>query len=110
VVRNHGRADARIGPGDGAAAPVHPQQGTHDEDQAGGADPNALAPPRAGERDRSDDTEHAPDQDDPRLFLPVMAGLWVWETTWPLVLRVMIIVGLAGWNLLVLLPRWLKAS
>jgi hypothetical protein len=44
------------------------------------------------------------------LFLPVMAGLWVWETTWPLVLRVMIIVGLAGWNLLVLLPRWLKAS
>jgi hypothetical protein len=44
------------------------------------------------------------------LFLPVMAGLWVWETTWPLVLRVVILVGLAGWNLVVLLPRWLKAS
>jgi ABC-type amino acid transport system permease subunit len=39
------------------------------------------------------------------LFLPVMAGLWVWETTWPLVLRLVLILGLAGWNLLVLLPR-----
>ena len=39
------------------------------------------------------------------LFLPVMAGLWVWETAWPLVLRVLVIAGLAGWNLLVFLPR-----
>ena len=39
------------------------------------------------------------------LFLPVMAGLWVWETAWPLVLRVVVVAGLAGWNLLVLLPR-----
>jgi hypothetical protein len=39
------------------------------------------------------------------LFLPVMAGLWVWETTWPLVVRVVVVLGLAGWNLLVLLPR-----
>jgi hypothetical protein len=39
------------------------------------------------------------------LFLPVMAGLWVWETTWPIIVRVVLIVGLAGWNLLVLLPR-----
>jgi hypothetical protein len=39
------------------------------------------------------------------LFLPVMAGLWVWETTWPLVVRLIVLVGIAGWNLLVLLPR-----
>jgi hypothetical protein len=39
------------------------------------------------------------------LFLPVMVGLWVWETTWPLVVRVVLLIGLAGWNLLVLLPR-----
>ena len=39
------------------------------------------------------------------LFLPVMAGLWVWETSWPLVVRVITILGIAGWNLLVFLPR-----
>ena len=39
------------------------------------------------------------------LFLPVLAGLWIWETTWPLLVRVFLIVALAGWNLLVLLPR-----
>jgi hypothetical protein len=39
------------------------------------------------------------------LFLPVMAGMWVWETTWPVVLRLLLVAGVAGWNLLVLLPR-----
>lgn len=43
------------------------------------------------------------------LFLPVMAGLWIWETSWPLVLRLLLILGLAGWNLLVFLPRALTA-
>ena len=43
------------------------------------------------------------------LFLPVMFGLWVWETTWPLILRLVVIVGLAGWNLIVFLPRALQA-
>jgi ABC-type amino acid transport system permease subunit len=43
------------------------------------------------------------------LFLPVMAGLWVWETTWPLVVRLVVLVGIAGWNLLVLLPRAAQA-
>jgi len=43
------------------------------------------------------------------LFLPVMFGLWVWETTWPLVLRLVLIVGVAGWNLIVFLPRALQA-
>ena len=44
------------------------------------------------------------------LFLPVMAGLWIWETTWPLIVRVLLIVGLAGWNLLVFLPRAPQAA
>lgn len=39
------------------------------------------------------------------LFLPVMAGLWIWETTWPLVVRLVLVLSLAGWNLLVFLPR-----
>lgn len=43
------------------------------------------------------------------LFLPVMFGLWVWETTWPLILRLVLIVGVAGWNLIIFLPRALRA-
>ena len=43
------------------------------------------------------------------LFLPVMAGLWIWETTWPVILRLVLIVGVAGWNLIVFLPRALQA-
>jgi hypothetical protein len=39
------------------------------------------------------------------LFLPVVAGLWVWESTWPLLVRLVLVAGLAGWNLLVLIPR-----
>jgi hypothetical protein len=44
------------------------------------------------------------------LFLPVMIGLWIWETTWPFIVRVVLIVGIAGWNLLVFLPRALQAA
>ena len=39
------------------------------------------------------------------LFLPVMVGLWIWETTWPFIVRIALVVGIAGWNLLVFLPR-----
>jgi hypothetical protein len=39
------------------------------------------------------------------LFLPVMVGLWVWETTWPLIVRLALVLGIAGWNLLIFLPR-----
>lgn len=39
------------------------------------------------------------------LFLPLMAGLWIWATDWPLVVRVVLILGLAGWNLFTFLPR-----
>lgn len=44
------------------------------------------------------------------LFLPVMIGLWVWETTWPLLVRLILVIGIAGWNLLVFLPRALQAA
>jgi hypothetical protein len=44
------------------------------------------------------------------LLLPVMAGLWVWETTWPLIVRLVLVIGIAGWNLLVFLPRALQAA
>jgi hypothetical protein len=39
------------------------------------------------------------------LFLPVMIGLWVWETSWPLIVRLALVVSLAGWNLLMFLPK-----
>lgn len=39
------------------------------------------------------------------LFLPVMAGLWIWATDWPLAARIVLVVGLAGWNLLIFIPR-----
>jgi ABC-type amino acid transport system permease subunit len=44
------------------------------------------------------------------LFLPVMIGLWIWETTWPLVVRLILVIGIAGWNLLIFLPRALQAA
>jgi len=39
------------------------------------------------------------------LFLPVMVALWVWEQTWPLLVRLALVIGIGGWNLLVFLPR-----
>lgn len=39
------------------------------------------------------------------LFLPVLAGLWIWRSRWPLAWRVLLVAGLAGWNVLVFLPR-----
>jgi hypothetical protein len=44
------------------------------------------------------------------VFLPVMIGLWVWETSWPLIVRVVLLVAIAAWNLLVFLPRAMQAA
>jgi hypothetical protein len=38
-------------------------------------------------------------------LLPVLAALWIWRTGWPRVARLALVAGLAGWNLLVLMPR-----
>jgi hypothetical protein len=43
------------------------------------------------------------------LFLPLMVGMWIWETTWPIIVRLILVAGVAGWNLLVFLPRTLDA-
>jgi len=43
-------------------------------------------------------------------FLPVMLGLWTWESSWPLVVRFGLVIGLAGWNLLIFLPRSVRAT
>ena len=39
------------------------------------------------------------------LVLPVVGALWAWETSWPLVLRLVIVAGLCGWSLMICLPR-----
>jgi hypothetical protein len=39
------------------------------------------------------------------LFLPLMGGLWVWTTDWSLLIRLALVVAIAGWNLVVFLPR-----
>lgn len=44
------------------------------------------------------------------LFLPVVAGLWVWESTWPLIVRVGLVASLGFFNLYVFLPRGLTAG
>jgi hypothetical protein len=44
------------------------------------------------------------------LFLPVMIGLWILETTWPVIIRLVLVVGLAGWNLFMFLPKALQAK
>ncbi len=44
------------------------------------------------------------------LFLPVMLGMWVWETTWPLIVRLVLVLSIAGWNLLVFLPKALQVA
>ena len=41
------------------------------------------------------------------LFLPVVVALWIYETTWPIVLRLIVIAGLAWWSLMIFLPKWL---
>src|SRR5690242_6359091 len=35
------------------------------------------------------------------LFLPVLAGLWIWETSWPYLIRLVLVTGLAWWNIFI---------
>jgi hypothetical protein len=41
------------------------------------------------------------------LTLPVVIGLWVWEASWPLVVRLPLVIGLGAGTLAVFFPRWL---
>ena len=39
------------------------------------------------------------------LFLPVTIGLWIWESAWPLVVRLVLVLGIGTWNLWMFFPR-----
>ncbi len=39
------------------------------------------------------------------LFLPLMAGLWIWQADWPFWLRLVLITGLAWANMYVFFPK-----
>jgi hypothetical protein len=41
------------------------------------------------------------------LTLPVTIGLWIWETSWPLIVRLALVIGIGTWNLAVFFPRFL---
>lgn len=41
------------------------------------------------------------------LFLPVVAGLWIWETSWPLAVRLLLVGGLGIVNVVAFIPRGL---
>jgi hypothetical protein len=39
------------------------------------------------------------------LVLPVTAGLWIWETDWPLWLRLVLVIGLGGMTIYTFFPH-----
>ena len=39
------------------------------------------------------------------LLLPVTAGLWAWETSWPIAIRLLAVGGLAFVNIALFFPR-----
>jgi hypothetical protein len=41
------------------------------------------------------------------LFLPVVAGLWVWESDWPSVVRLVLVLGVGFFNLYLFFPGYL---
>jgi hypothetical protein len=34
------------------------------------------------------------------LFLPIMVGLWIWESSWPALVRLLACAGMGVWTLL----------
>ena len=34
------------------------------------------------------------------LFLPIMVGLWIWESSWPALVRLLGFAGIVAWTLL----------
>lgn len=39
------------------------------------------------------------------LFLPLMAGLAIWDASWPALVRLILIAGIAGFNVYLFYPR-----
>lgn len=41
------------------------------------------------------------------LFLPVVAGLWIWQSDWPLAVRIVVVLGIGFFNLYLFFPGYL---
>jgi len=41
------------------------------------------------------------------LFLPVVLGLWIWESAWPLIVRLVLVTGIGFWNIYLFFPGYL---
>ncbi len=41
------------------------------------------------------------------LLLPVVAGLWIWESAWPAVVRLVLVFGVGFFNLYLFFPGYL---
>ena len=41
------------------------------------------------------------------LFLPVVAGLWIWESGWTTAVRLLLVVGIGFFNLYLFFPGYL---
>jgi hypothetical protein len=39
------------------------------------------------------------------LFLPIMAGLWIWQRPWTAAIRLMLLLAIAVWNVFLFFPR-----
>jgi hypothetical protein len=39
------------------------------------------------------------------LFLPLMIGLWIWERTWSVPIRLVLIIALGVWNVYMFFPQ-----
>ena len=39
------------------------------------------------------------------LVLPVAAGLWIWERSWPVWLRLILVISIGGWTVYTFFPR-----
>ena len=40
------------------------------------------------------------------LFLPIMVGLWIWESSWPVLVRLLAFAGIVVWTLLAVSGFW----
>jgi hypothetical protein len=39
------------------------------------------------------------------LVLPVAIGLWIWESGWPLIVRLVLVASIGAWNLWMFFPK-----
>ena len=39
------------------------------------------------------------------LVLPLAIGLWIWESGWPLLVRLVLVVSIGAWNLWIFFPK-----